>query len=105
MNFRIPLYVFQHKTGYTARPLFALLPERTDGNLNRLLTRLTRELVQTFERLGREPRHDDLARWAFCPTVTTHRTQVSIELRRRVAHVKYLIVCFDHMGRRLAFTP
>ena len=45
MNFRIPIYVFQHKGGYTARPLFFASPVRTDGNLNRLLTKLTRELV------------------------------------------------------------
>ncbi len=105
MNFRIPLYVFQHKAGYTARPLFATAPERTDGNLNRLLTRLTRDLVQLLELLGRKERHDEAAAWAFCPTVTTHRTSLDVELRRRVAHVKYLLVAFDHMGRRLAFTP
>src|SRR5204862_7920491 len=74
MNFRIPLYVFQHKAGYTARPLFAASPERTDANLNRLLTKLTRDLVSTLEALGRKERHDEAAAWAFCPTVTTHRT-------------------------------
>ena len=105
MNFRIPLYVFQHKSGYTARPLFATSPERTDDNLNRLLTRLTRDLVTLFELLGRKERHDELAAWTFCPPVTTHRTSVEIELRRRVARVKYLLVAFDHMGRRIAFSP
>lgn len=105
MNFRIPLYVFQHKAGYTARPLFAAAPERTDGNLNRLLTRLTRDLVTTLEALGRKGRHDEAAAWAFCPTVTTHRTPIDVELRRRVARVRYLLVAFDHMGRRLCFSP
>src|SRR4051812_9038809 len=70
MNFRIPLYVFQHKAGYTARPLFAAAPERTDENLNRLLAKLTRDLVQLLEVLGRKERHDELAAWAFCPPVT-----------------------------------
>ncbi|HEY1186865.1 MAG TPA: AAA family ATPase [Gemmata sp.] len=105
MNFRIPIYTFQHKGGYTARPLFFGAPERTDANLNRLLTKLTRDLVERFELLGREERHDPLAAWAFCPPVTTHRTTVDIELRRRVARAKYLIAAFDHLGRRLAFTP
>ncbi|MBY0457051.1 MAG: ATP-binding protein, partial [Gemmataceae bacterium] len=105
MNFRIPIYVFQHKTGYTARPLFFALPERTDGNLNRLLTKLTRDLVERLEKLGREARHDHLASWAFCPHTTTHRVAVDVELRRRVARTKYLLVAFDHLGRRLAFTP
>ncbi len=105
MNFRIPIYVFQHKAGYTARPLFFAAPERTDANLNRLLTKLTRDLVELLEVLGRKERHDPLAAWAFCPPVTAHRTTVEIELRRRVARVKYLLLAFDHMGRRLAFCP
>ncbi|MBP3957457.1 ATP-dependent Clp protease ATP-binding subunit [Gemmata sp. G18] len=105
MNFRIPMYVFQHKGGYTARPLFFASPERTDGNLNRLLTKLTRDLVELLEALGRKERHNELAAWAFCPQVTAHRVPVEIELRRRVARTKYLLLAFDHLGRRLAFTP
>ncbi|MCI0700950.1 MAG: AAA family ATPase, partial [Planctomycetia bacterium] len=105
MNFRIPIYVCQTRTGYTARPLFVTSPERTDENLNRLLTKLTRDLVQLLESLGRKERHDEVAAWTFCPAVTTHRTSLEIELRRRVARVRYLLVAFDHMNRRLAFTP
>ena len=59
MNFRIPLYVFQHRGGYTARPLFATGPQRSDENLNRLITKLTRDLVQLLELLGRKPRLTD----------------------------------------------
>jgi ATP-dependent Clp protease ATP-binding subunit ClpA len=105
MNFRIPIYVFQHKSGFTARPLFNSGLERSDANLNRLLTRLTRDLVSHLEKLGREKRHDHLAAWAFSPRVTGHRVSLEIELRRRVARAKYLVVAFDHMNRRLAFTP
>ena len=105
MNFRIPIYVFQHPRGYTARPLFFSSPERTDDKLNRLLTKLTRELITQLERLGREKRHDAVAAWAFSPRVTGHRVSLEIELRRRIARVKYVFVAFDHMGLRLAFTP
>jgi len=105
MNFRIPIYIFQHKEGYTAHPLFSTSPQRTDENLNRLLTRLTRDLVQLLETLGREQRHDTVGAWAFCPPVTTHRLPVDIELHRRFARVKYFFVVFEHMGRRLAFAP
>jgi ATP-dependent Clp protease ATP-binding subunit ClpC len=105
MNFRIPIYVFQQPDGYTAHPLFAGVPARNDGNLNRLLTKLTRELVTLIEHQARESRHDAVAAWAFCPRITTHRVAVEIEMRRRVARLKYLLVAFDHMGRRLAFSP
>src|SRR5262245_51607419 len=99
MNFRIPIYVSQQPDGYAARPLFAAAPARTDGNLNRLLTKLTRELVTTIEQQARESRHDTVAAWAFCPRVTTHRVAIEIEMRRRVARLKYLLVAFDHMRR------
>jgi ATP-dependent Clp protease ATP-binding subunit ClpA len=105
MLFRVPVYVFQHSRGYTARPLFFHAPERTDDNLNRLLTKLTREVVQHVERLGRQSRHDDAAAWAFAPPFTQHRLSIAIELRRRVARVKYLFVSFRHMNHRIAFTP
>jgi hypothetical protein len=105
MNFRIPVYVYQHPQGYAARPLFATGPEERDTNLNRLLTKLTRRLVTAIEQAARGDRHDPVAEWAFSPRITTHRVALDIELRRRVARVKYLLVAFDHMGRRLAFTP
>jgi ATP-dependent Clp protease ATP-binding subunit ClpA len=105
MNFRIPIYVFQHKQGYTARPLFFGAPERVDANLNRLLTKLTRDIVEFLELAAKKDRHDQLASWAFCPQVTSHRVTLDVELRRRVARVKYMLFAFDHLGRRLAFTP
>jgi ATP-dependent Clp protease ATP-binding subunit ClpA len=105
MNFRIPIYVHQQARGYVARPLFFAAPERTDDNLNRLLTKLTRDIVAELEKLGRGQRHDSVAAWAFCPRITAHRIALEIELRRRIARVKYFVVAFEHMNRRLAFTP
>src|SRR4051794_33684503 len=105
MQFRVPVYVSQTAAGFTAPPLFFHVPGRTDDNLNRLLTKLTRDIVQTLEKLGRESLHDAVAAWAFCPRVTTHRVPLAFELRRRIARVKYLVVAFDHFDRRVAFTP
>jgi ATP-dependent Clp protease ATP-binding subunit ClpA len=106
MNFHIPIYVYQHpQGGYAARPLFAHGTQYTNENLNRLLTKLTRETAATLEHLARQAKHDQLASWTFSPRVTTHRVAIEVELRRRVARVKYLVVAFDHMGRRLAFSP
>ena len=105
MQFRIPAYVQQTKNSYTARPLFFPEPARHDDNLNRLLTKLTRDIVTGLEGLARDHRHDELAAWSFSPRVTAHRLPLEIELRRRTAKVKYLVAAFDHFDRRIAFTP
>jgi ATP-dependent Clp protease ATP-binding subunit ClpC len=103
MIFRIPVAVTQTKTGYAARPLFFEKPAREDANLHRLLAKLGRDLVEQLETLGKEARHDELARWTFAPAVRAQRTSLKIELRRRIGDAKYLLVAFEHLGRRLAF--
>jgi ATP-dependent Clp protease ATP-binding subunit ClpC len=105
VQFRIPAYVQQTKNGYAARPLFFPEPVRHDDNLNRLLTKLTRDVVTGLEKLARAERHDDVAAWSFSPRVTAHRLNLEIELRRRTAKVRHLVVAFDQFDRRIAFTP
>jgi ATP-dependent Clp protease ATP-binding subunit ClpC len=105
MIFRIPIAVTQTKTGYAARPVFFEKPAREDTNLNRLFGKLGRDLVDHLETLAKKSRHDELARWTFAPPLSAHRLALKIELRRRVAAVKYLVVAFDHFDRRVAFAP
>ncbi|HVK09712.1 MAG TPA: AAA family ATPase [Gemmataceae bacterium] len=106
MIFRVPIYVAAGPGGsFSARPLFFAQPERTDTNLNRLISKLARDVVKTIENLGKEDRQDDCARWTFAPDLTQHRHQVAVELRRRTVKVKLLFVAFKHLAKRLAFTP
>ncbi len=105
MRFRVPIYVAQSAAGYTARPVFFPRPVRTDDNLNRLLTKLVGEIVRAIEVEARADRQDFVARWAFAPPLSQHRLALEIELRRRKVKGKFLFVAFEHLGRRLAFTP
>ncbi|HYH67941.1 MAG TPA: AAA family ATPase [Urbifossiella sp.] len=105
MRFRVPIYVAESKTGFAARPLFLPRPARTDTNLNRLLTKLAGDIVRAVEHDARTDRQDCAARWAFAPPLASHRLPLEIELRRRTARGKFLFVAFDHLGRRIAFTP
>lgn len=105
MRFRVPIYVAESKTGFAARPLFFARPTRTDANLNRLLTKLAGDVVRAVELDARADRQDLAARWAFAPPVAQHRLALEIDLRRRKARGKFLFVTFEHLGRRLAFTP
>jgi ATP-dependent Clp protease ATP-binding subunit ClpA len=106
MIFRVPTYVAAEKGGsFTAQPLFFSSPTRSDANLNRLVSKLAGDIAKTIEEAGKADRHDDCAKWSFSPSLTQHRLDLHIEMRRRTAKVKHLFVAFRHMGKRLAFTP
>jgi ATP-dependent Clp protease ATP-binding subunit ClpC len=106
MIFRVPIYVAAEKGGsFLASPLFFDRPARSDSNLNRLISKLARDVARAIEEAGKQDRHDECARWSFSPAITQHRLDLEIELRRRKAKVRYLFVAFRHMGKRLAFTP
>ncbi|HKB01056.1 MAG TPA: AAA family ATPase [Gemmataceae bacterium] len=106
MIFRVPVYVAAEKGGsFTARPLFFSAPERSDANLNRLISKLARDVTKAIDEAGKADRHDECARWSFSPALTQHRIDFPIELRRRKAKARYLFVAFRHLGKRLAFTP
>lgn len=108
MIFRVPVYVTndrQTKGHYVAQCLFAPSVVRRDDNLNRLMSKLTRDIARTIEKLAKENRHDAVGQWAFCPTMTQHRLTVDLDLRRRKGKEKLLFVVFRHMGKRIAFTP
>lgn len=105
MRFRVPIIVTQSGPAYSARPLFFDAPRRSDDKLQRLLAKLAQEIVRTIEAAARQDRQDEAARWAFAPTATSHRHPIEIELRRRTVKGKFLFVAFQHLGRRIAFTP
>lgn len=105
MRLRVPIIVTQTGPMYSARPLFFHAPRFTNDKLHRLLAKLTHEIIRAIEDCARQNRQDDAARWAFAPPVTAHRHAIEIELRRRKVKGKFLFATFNHLGRRLAFTP
>src|SRR5439155_10457937 len=88
---------------YTARPLFFPGVEESHENLGRLTAELARSLGKLFDRLGKEPRQDTLARCSFNPRLSQQRLDVTVELRRRAVKVRFLFVQFRHLGRKIAF--
>jgi ATP-dependent Clp protease ATP-binding subunit ClpA len=111
MNLTVAIYVEERKRAgqpvpeYAVRPLFARHPVRRDELLSRALSKLAGELRGMLDALGRDLRHDALARWAFLPDLSEHRLALRLELRRTAPTCKALFVAFDWLGRRLAFTP
>ncbi len=110
MNINIPVYVEGHPsregpTEYQARPLFFAQPAVRGDRLDRLLSKLARELSQRLNVLGRQARHDELAAYTFDPRLQQQRLDLMLTLRRRTARCRFLFVVFRHLGRRIAFTP
>jgi ATP-dependent Clp protease ATP-binding subunit ClpA len=110
VDITIPIYVESERPAggavvYRARPLFFRAPNVRGEKLDRLLTRLAQELGQTLAELGREARHDELARYTFNPTIRQQRQDILLQLRRRTARCRFLFTIFRHFDRRIAFTP
>jgi len=110
MNLTLPIYVEGTKPGvggtiYRARPLFFAQPEVKGDQLDRLMTRLTRDLGQLLTRLGRQARHEELTSYTFNPPLSQQRLELILLLRRRTFRCRYLFLVFRQLGRRLAFTP
>ena len=110
MKFTIPIYVEAKKGSgrgqtFAVRPLFFPSPQRSGEKLERALQRLTEDLRERLIDLGREFRHDELARWTFSPPLETCRLDLDLLLRRRTARLRLFFVTFEALGRRLAFSP
>ncbi len=101
----LPIYVHLHEDLFTVWPLFAPTVVERHGKLERVLFQLARTLRAQLNALGKALRHEELARYSFCPDLEYRRIDLALELRRRVARGRFFFVLFEALGRRLAFTP
>jgi ATP-dependent Clp protease ATP-binding subunit ClpA len=105
MMITVPLYVNAVDGQFEVRPLFFREPTARAPQLERALHRVTQQLREVLHFLGKELRHDELARYMFNPELDYHRLDVAIDLRRRLAKSRFLFVAFTALERRIAFTP
>ncbi|MEK6237415.1 MAG: AAA family ATPase, partial [Planctomycetales bacterium] len=111
MNIPYPIYVERTSNGaseapdYEVRPLFASQPVFRGADLDRTISKLSRELRKDLRELSREKLHDQLARQTFCPDLEERRLSFRIELKQGNIACKFLIVVFRELDRRIAFTP
>src|SRR5690349_3600985 len=99
MNLTLPVYVESRKPPggaavFHVRPLFFAKPLLRGDRLDRVLVRLAQDLDAQLTSLGREGRHDELARWTFHPRLAQQRIELTLELRRRTARCRFLFVSF-----------
>ena len=111
MNVTVPIYIEELRPEgspvpvYKIRPLFFLEPEERDENLNRAVTKLAKSLKREFDRLGAQDSHQGLAAYSFCPDVEDHLLKLDLDLGKRRVASRLLMVVFEGLGRKLAFTP
>ena len=103
MNVSVPVLVSVSGRRHTVRPVFHSGPIERDAELDRAMARLADELRKRLDELGKHGRHEELARYTFCPDLETPRLSLEIQLRRRVARVRVQLVTFRHFERTVAF--
>jgi ATP-dependent Clp protease ATP-binding subunit ClpC len=107
----VPIYVqklTQRETTpqtHILRPLFHQHLETRGEDLNRAMTKLAQLVRRECEALGREMRHDALARYGFSPELEDHFYKFDFELANHRERCNLLIVAFKKFGRKIAFTP
>lgn len=111
MTFNIPIFVEERSNGanrpptFIVRPLFEVEPSQRAEKLSRALARLSNDLQNLLLQLGQEPRHEDLARWTFQPTLEEATLDLRLELDSGSQRHRFFLVGYAALGRKLWFTP
>ena len=87
------------------RPLFALQTVEQGNSLQRALAKLNQNLRESYDEIGKNPRHDSLAWMTFSPLLSSKLLQLRLFLSSQTFDCKYLFVQFDAFGKRIAYTP
>jgi ATP-dependent Clp protease ATP-binding subunit ClpC len=109
--FSIPILVEERPAAeakpalFTVRPLFKTEPIHRAEKLSRALTRLNNDLHELLQKLGKEPRHDELADWTFHPQLDELVTEIRLELSSGSSLRRFLFVGYTALDRKLYFTP
>src|SRR4051794_24588866 len=111
MNLAIPVYIEEHKLPgeaspqFTLRPLFFTAPVKSARQLSGGMSKLAQAVRHHLDQLGQKARQEELIPWTFSPALAEHRVKVALQLRRQTAEGRFLVVAFDALDRRVAFTP
>ncbi len=87
------------------RPLFGLKPIEQGGSMQRALNKLGQSLRENLEALGKEARHDEIARLTFSPVLTSNLLTLRLTFSSQNFDCKYLMVSFDAFGRKIVYSP
>lgn len=90
---------------FRARPLFFDAPVVQDRDLGQAKSKLVAQLVKLLTTESRAGRHREVARYTFSPDLKLHQLKLRLDLRRQTAGGRFPVAVFEHLSRRLAFSP
>lgn len=111
MIFSIPIFIEERSSdlanlpAYIVRPLFHDQPVQRAEKLSRALTKLSNDLYQLLHDHGKDPRHDELLKWTFCPVLDEATLELRFELASGSHRHKFFFAGYPALGRKLYFTP
>ena len=111
MLFSIPILVEEQSGGagrsswFAVRPLFHPAPVQRAAKLSRALAKLTHDLQELLNELGRAPRPDPLANWMFHPSLETTTLDLRLELQSGSYKGRFFFAGYPALGRKIYFTP
>jgi ATP-dependent Clp protease ATP-binding subunit ClpC len=88
---------------YQVRPLFFEEPCLIHRDLNTLHANFTREVRKKFQALLKEERHDDLARWCFCPEVSLLESEFLVKSDKTIIKGQLKLGKFSQSTQRFLF--
>ncbi|MCI0339462.1 MAG: AAA family ATPase [Acidobacteria bacterium] len=111
MNLTIPIYIEQlPQEGqptpiYSVRPLFFQEPVGRDEEYQRAIAKFAKAMKRELDGEGRNMRHNGLAAYSFAPEIDEQLLSLTLELKTRTVHCKFLFITLSSFDRRIAFTP
>lgn len=90
---------------YRTRLLFYPWIQAADSFLQHATHKLIQVIKKEYDGLGRDWNHQHLFSSAYNPDLDTHRLKLQLDLKSRIAKVKYLLVVINAWGRQVVFNP
>ncbi|NUQ60997.1 MAG: ATP-dependent Clp protease ATP-binding subunit [Pirellulales bacterium] len=90
---------------FRVRPLFFEGPVAQDRELGRAKSKLVGLLAKQLSTEAKAGNHREVVRYTFSPDLKLHQLKLRLDLRRQTLSARFPVAVFEHLARRLAFSP
>src|SRR5688572_11677819 len=97
--------IFPSAPLFVARPVFYTEPEQKSEKLSRALNKLNSNIHEVLRGLGEEQRHDQVAEWAFCPSLQQRTLELRLNLKSGAPLKTFFLVHYEGFERQICSFP